>query len=136
MKKRQSSKSRSRRARNSEPAPGAAGNARVEGSIACCRANMAATRGLEHDGNVWTCPNSHCGRKWVYVEDEAEGGSWHRLEESGRIPVTMEEIQELALARRAMISASGRVMPAAVALNMSVRTVLLMGFRPYVKGRQ
>lgn len=59
---------RCRKAMKAKPAPE---------TTACCRANITASRGLEHDGNVWTCPT--CGQRWVFVEDEAEGGLWHTL---------------------------------------------------------
>lgn len=29
--------------------------------------------GCPTDGHIWTCS---CGREWVFVEDEAEGGFW------------------------------------------------------------
>lgn len=36
---------------------------------------MRRLRGAEQDGNRWSCT---CGKAWIYVEDEAEGGAWHR----------------------------------------------------------
>ena len=44
-------------------------------SVKCCcwKRVMPA---VAHDGETWTCPK--CRVVWQYVEDEAEGGAWHR----------------------------------------------------------
>ena len=53
---------------------------RRTGSAKCCERELAACgkshSGRNQDGESWTCPA--CGKGWIYVEDEAEGGSWHR----------------------------------------------------------
>jgi hypothetical protein len=48
----------------------------------CCEAGVGTLRGAEQDGNRWTCT---CGKSWMYVEDEADGGAWHRIENTKRI---------------------------------------------------
>lgn len=48
----------------------------LEDTTRCCEAGVRTLRGSEQDGNRWTCA---CGKAWVYVEDEAEGGAWHRI---------------------------------------------------------
>ena len=45
----------------------------------CCgwhlHAAGKALSGWNQDRDLWVCPA--CGRAWVYLEDEADGGAWH-----------------------------------------------------------
>lgn len=49
---------------------------RSEDTTRCCEAGVRELRGADIDGNLWRCS---CGKLWQYVEDEAEGGAWHRI---------------------------------------------------------
>lgn len=46
----------------------------------CCAQELRKTdkwvSGYNKDGDRWKCPA--CGKTWIYVEDEAEGGVWHQ----------------------------------------------------------
>jgi len=55
--------------------PAFAGPAGSADTTRCCEAGVRRLRGAEVDGNVWRCT---CGKSWIYVEDEAEGGAWHQ----------------------------------------------------------
>jgi len=40
----------------------------------CCAEGVEKV--TKNDGDMWKC--KECGSWWQYVEDEAEGGAWHR----------------------------------------------------------
>ncbi len=45
-------------------------------TVGCCRVNMPPYSGYTQDGATFTC--HQCLSRWVWVEDEAEGGGWER----------------------------------------------------------
>lgn len=48
---------------------------------ACCLAHFTTISKRfrwPQDGDSWTC--AKCKARWIYVEDEAEGGAWHKDE--------------------------------------------------------
>ena len=62
---------------NAERKEGLAGRT---GSAKCCELELRkcgkAGSIWNKEGESWVCPK--CDTLWMYLEDEAEGGAWHR----------------------------------------------------------